>query len=298
LVRTNAQVPVVRAALDRVHLSVRARRGRGPLDVAVAEAAEQGGIHRLLAWATAVLESVPERDDDTSRARRQVATFVEEFVADTGGGDGRSFAGWVRSSGVLSDAGGDDDGVDVMTFHAAKGREWPVVAVAGFEQRLVPHSTARTPDARAEETRLAYVAVTRAADRLLVTWTRQRRDRASGPSPLIEVMRVVPDAVVSAPPQLRRRPTTSDDTVPRLEALRRWRATVARAAAIDPAVVCTDAELRRLAKQAPQHVDQVAEVVGPLFARRHGEAIVRAIAHANGDAPRGDQSARSTITGA
>jgi DNA helicase-2/ATP-dependent DNA helicase PcrA len=291
LVRTNAQVGTIREALERVGLAVRARRGRGPLDAAVSEAADQGGLHRLLAWASDIADmTLPDSNDDMTSARRQVAALVDEFVADTGGGDGRSFAGWVRSTDALGELGARHDGIDVMTFHAAKGREWPVVVIAGFERRLVPHSTARTAEAKAEETRLAYVAVTRAGDRLLVTWARRRRDRDSGPSALVDVMRVTPDPVVAPPAEVRRVMATTVDTPNVLEALRRWRSAAARSAAVDPVVVCTDAELRRLARESPSHLDEVAEVVGPLFARRHGDAIVRTIADA--------QSARSTITGA
>lgn len=290
LVRTNAQVALVRDTLEGVHLPVRARRGRDPLDAAVSEAADQGGLHRLLAWASDIDDAPDDEGDDMGRARRHVSALVHEFVADTGGGDGRGFAGWVRSTGALGALGTDRDGVDVMTFHAAKGREWPVVVIAGFEQRLVPHSTARSAEAKAEETRLAYVAITRAADRLLISWARRRRDRDSGPSALVEVMRITPDPVVAPPPQVHRMKSQPDDARLILEALRQWRSTTARAAAVDPAVVCTDAELRRLARHAPRRRDDVAEVAGTLFARRHGDAIVAAVAEA--------QSARSTITGA
>lgn len=295
LVRTNAQVAVMRNALTQVGLAVRQRRGHGPADAAVNEAAEQGGLHRLLAWAGDVLDDTDAHDlDERSVARRRVAALVDEFMAETQGGDGRSFAGWVRTSGVLADLMNDDDGVEVMTFHAAKGREWPVVAVAGFERRLVPHASARSAEAKAEEVRLAYVAVTRAADHLLVTWASQRHDRASGPSPLVDVIRVEPVPVVAPPQAMRPSVTARDRATDVMEALRRWRQGAARAAAVEPAVVCTDAELRRLARTPPRSLDDVAQAIGPLFARRHGPAVLAAV----DEAGRGDQSARSTITGA
>jgi len=279
LVRTNAQIPLVRAALDQVHLTVRERRGHGPVEAALNEASEQGGFHRLLAWASDVVDATSgDLTDDAMRSRRQVALLVDEFVAETNGGDSRTFVGWVRSTGALADGSRHDDGVDVMTFHAAKGREWPVVAIAGFERRLVPHGSARSPDAKAEETRLAYVGITRAADRLLVTWARQRHGKASGPSPLLEVMNVAPQPVVPPPDALRHVGTRRDDATRRLTALRQWRAGAARAAAVDPVVVCTDSELSRLARRPPRDLDDIAETVGTLFARRHGDAIVRALA--------------------
>ena len=52
--------------------------------------------------------------------------------------------------------------IDLATFHAAKGLEWPIVHLAGLEDGLVPIGHARTEEAVAEERRLFYVAVTRA----------------------------------------------------------------------------------------------------------------------------------------
>jgi DNA helicase-2/ATP-dependent DNA helicase PcrA len=71
---------------------------------------------------------------------------------------------------------GDADGVTLLTVHAAKGLEWPVVAVAGLEDGLFPLSRAlETPEGAEEERRLAYVAITRARDRVYLSWARMRR---------------------------------------------------------------------------------------------------------------------------
>jgi len=71
---------------------------------------------------------------------------------------------------------GDADGVTLMTVHTAKGLEWPVVAVAGLEDGLFPLSRAlETQEGAEEERRLAYVAITRARDRLYLSWARMRR---------------------------------------------------------------------------------------------------------------------------
>ena len=53
----------------------------------------------------------------------------------------------------------DADAVDLVTFHRAKGLEWPVVVVTGLERGLVPIGQATTPEALEEETRLLYVAL-------------------------------------------------------------------------------------------------------------------------------------------
>ena len=67
------------------------------------------------------------------------------------------------------------DGIDLLTFHGAKGLEWPVVHLVGLEDGFVPIAHARTAAARAEERRLLHVAVTRAEQELHVMWC-DRRD--------------------------------------------------------------------------------------------------------------------------
>lgn len=66
-------------------------------------------------------------------------------------------------------------GVTLMTMHAAKGLEFPVVFVAGMEEGLFPHSrTIFDPHELEEERRLCYVALTRAKEKLFVTLARWR----------------------------------------------------------------------------------------------------------------------------
>jgi uncharacterized protein (TIGR00375 family) len=70
----------------------------------------------------------------------------------------------------------DVERVSLMTMHAAKGLEFPVVFIAGCEQSLIPH---RKPDSEEndipEERRLFYVAMTRAMERLFLTRAKKRR---------------------------------------------------------------------------------------------------------------------------
>ncbi len=69
----------------------------------------------------------------------------------------------------------DKDGVTLLTLHAAKGLEYPVVFITGLEDGLLPHSRSFTePDAMQEERRLLYVGVTRAKDRLYLTYAFRR----------------------------------------------------------------------------------------------------------------------------
>jgi DNA helicase-2/ATP-dependent DNA helicase PcrA len=65
----------------------------------------------------------------------------------------------------------------LMTMHAAKGLEFPVVFIAGCEDGLIPYkrSSERGGTDVDEERRLFYVAMTRAKERLFLTWARRRR---------------------------------------------------------------------------------------------------------------------------
>ena len=66
--------------------------------------------------------------------------------------------------------------VTLMTLHAAKGLEFPLVFLAGMEEGLFPHSrTLMDPTGLEEERRLCYVGMTRAMDTLVMTRARYRR---------------------------------------------------------------------------------------------------------------------------
>ena len=97
----------------------------------------------------------------------------------------------------------DDDGgqgqVTLMTVHTAKGLEFPVVFVTGFEDGTFPHSRSLADEAElAEERRLAYVALTRARERLYLTRAAVRS--AWGASNVMVASRFLDDI----PPELMR----------------------------------------------------------------------------------------------
>lgn len=76
----------------------------------------------------------------------------------------------VADSDQLPAEGEDSGQVTLMTVHTAKGLEFPVVFVSGMEDGTFPHQRALTDPAElAEERRLAYVAITRARERLYLT---------------------------------------------------------------------------------------------------------------------------------
>jgi DNA helicase II / ATP-dependent DNA helicase PcrA len=70
----------------------------------------------------------------------------------------------------------DADAVTLMTLHNAKGLEFPLVYIAGMEEGLFPLGRSYDdPASLEEERRLFYVGITRAEDKLSLTWARQRR---------------------------------------------------------------------------------------------------------------------------
>ena len=92
--------------------------------------------------------------------------------------DEPSLAGFLANIALVSDLDAlDDDAsyVTLMTLHGAKGLEFPSVFLTGLEEGVFPHSRALTEsDELEEERRLAYVGITRAIDRLFLTYASRR----------------------------------------------------------------------------------------------------------------------------
>ncbi|MNO53878.1 DNA helicase II [compost metagenome] len=69
-----------------------------------------------------------------------------------------------------------EDSIQLMTLHSAKGLEFPLVFLAGMEEGLFPHKMSlEEPGRLEEERRLAYVGITRAMQRLVMTYAETRR---------------------------------------------------------------------------------------------------------------------------
>jgi DNA helicase-2/ATP-dependent DNA helicase PcrA len=91
---------------------------------------------------------------------------------------GETLAEFLDHAALVSDADQytAEARVTLMTLHAAKGLEFPLVFLCGMEEGLFPHSrTLQDPAQMEEERRLCYVGMTRAMDTLLVTRARYRR---------------------------------------------------------------------------------------------------------------------------
>src|SRR5207244_7074093 len=88
--------------------------------------------------------------------------------------------------------------VTLITLHAAKGLEFPVVMIVGLEEGLLPHIRSfESPDQMEEERRLAYVGVTRAKDRLyLLRAFRRAQMGTSGHNPPSRFLKDLPPELV------------------------------------------------------------------------------------------------------
>jgi len=81
----------------------------------------------------------------------------------------------VSDQDTLDAANGQQNAATLLTLHAAKGLEYPVVFIAGLNDGVLPHSRSfEDPEAMLEEVRLLYVGVTRAKDRLYLTFSQTR----------------------------------------------------------------------------------------------------------------------------
>jgi DNA helicase II / ATP-dependent DNA helicase PcrA len=108
---------------------------------------------------------------------------------------GETLAEFLDHAALVSDTDQykPDSRVTLMSLHAAKGLEFPLVLLAGMEEGLFPHSrTLNNPMELEEERRLCYVGMTRAMDALIMTRARYRRrygndmPEASMPSRFLE----------------------------------------------------------------------------------------------------------------
>ena len=96
---------------------------------------------------------------------------------------------------------GEDDGegdqVQLMTLHASKGLEFPIVFLVGMEEGLLPHQSSIDEDNVEEERRLAYVGITRAQRELVFSLAKERRQfgEVINPEPSRFLFELPPDDV-------------------------------------------------------------------------------------------------------
>ncbi|HYI45779.1 MAG TPA: ATP-dependent helicase, partial [Actinomycetota bacterium] len=132
---------------------------------------------RKIAERQGYLEEVPDGVGDQELTRQNdLARFIrmaEEF--DTGSRTGAEFVADLQSRF----GGGEGRGVNLATYHRAKGLEFEAVFLPRLEDGELPFKRSKTDEAIVEERRLFYVGITRAKTHLAITWVNDGRRKAS-----------------------------------------------------------------------------------------------------------------------
>ncbi|GAB6063277.1 UvrD-helicase domain-containing protein [Deferrisoma palaeochoriense] len=197
LVRTRAQAAVIAEALERQGFPVQAGEAVGPGWRRVRDR-----LRRADAGAPAL---------DAARAALEAEGVDPEAVEATAwlaAAAGCRAVGELLDRAALAEAGDayrPGDRIAVLTLHAAKGLEFPVVFVAGCEDGLLPYRAPGREGDREEERRLLYVGMTRAREVLVLTRARERRlygeRRRPGESPFLEGVACVERISVAGGPR-------------------------------------------------------------------------------------------------
>jgi DNA helicase-2/ATP-dependent DNA helicase PcrA len=131
-----------------------------PPDHLLADVLEHSGYSQMLEQRLA-----PE---DLPDARAHLSELLEAAAEHT------DLSSFLQEVALLTSSDEEDDErsrVELLTIHAAKGLEWPLVFVAGLEEGTLPHERSLpTAEGIEEERRLCYVALTRAAEKLFLSW--------------------------------------------------------------------------------------------------------------------------------
>jgi DNA helicase-2/ATP-dependent DNA helicase PcrA len=303
LVRTNAQMPAIEAALRKAGVGYRVRGSRfferAEVRTAVAElgrlpAGEEPLRERVLAaWRRRLgFEPGPEPEAEGARERHgalmELLAMVDLDLATDPGLDAAALA--ARSSArAAAEAAGASDGVDLATIHRAKGLEWDAVWLPSLEEGTLPVRQAfDRPDLLAEEARLLYVALTRARRRLWLGYA-ERRAGANGTMTSRRPSRFLRDIAPALSAAGRTRahvpgprrsdggsaaPVASDDS---LDArLRTWRRDRARIDGVPAYVIAPDTALAALVERRPRTVAELRRVpgFGPARVERYGEEVL------------------------
>ncbi|MGH2477063.1 MAG: ATP-dependent helicase, partial [Candidatus Limnocylindrales bacterium] len=314
LVRTNAQLPAFEAGFgaagipfhvrgERFFARPEVRRGMRvaaslarPAARRVAEArgvAEADGSDLAARLAEAFERELGVRRADVPQgdaARERHAAVVtllelaEDLVAADPGTDVVAFVAELERRAEV-EAGGTASGVELLTYHRAKGLEWDAVFLPALEDGTLPIRQATAPQEIAEERRLLYVGVTRARRHLWLSWAHRRtattgREGRRSRSPFLDGLvrgpararsvRVVPPGAAGRPREIG---PAAGERSPLSNALRAWRTARARSDAVAPFIVFHDATIEAIAERRPRSIADLRRVpgVGPTKLDRYGE---------------------------
>ena len=209
-------------------------------------------------------------EDFDQGVQKRVAELAVQFGKENFNASGSGFRDWLKTLRP-GDLDSHVDGVDLATFHAAKGLEWPSVVIAGLERGLVP---IRPNDP--EERRLLYVAISRAQRHLHLTWAKSRQIGQSledrEPSPWLDLIVTsdqrpsasAKEVSVSYLAKAREELATNfnADADLRNRRLRNWIAETSRARRIEPSALLPDHLVSEVAEKCPTTLSELALVTG------------------------------------
>ena len=118
-----------------------------------------------------------DRLENLAELINATAQFQEDYEGE-GNGEGTALVGFLTHASLEAgehEAGINEDALQLMTVHSAKGLEFTAVFLSGLEEGLFPHENSiKDLDSIEEERRLMYVAITRARERLYLSFAAQR----------------------------------------------------------------------------------------------------------------------------
>jgi DNA helicase-2/ATP-dependent DNA helicase PcrA len=221
------------------------------------EATRQADLGRLLDLAKEYREAPLEAPGD-GKSDGGIAGFVADLV--------RRFAPEEEGRGV-----------QILTYHRSKGKEFDAVFLPRLEERELPFALAKSPEEQAEERRLLYVGITRARRHLFLSWAAARDDgprRRLAPSPFLAEIQPPASTARRAPAPTRAGGARASS--PLLVALKEWRRDEARERGLPAYVIFHDRTLADIADRRPNTIPELLSVsgVGPAKVANYGEAVL------------------------
>lgn len=210
------------------------------------------------------------RQNDLARFVRMAETFddgthtVADYIADVQarfGGEGAA------------------RGVNLLTYHRAKGLEFDAVFLPRMEEGEMPFKRARTDAAVAEERRLLYVGITRARRHLCITWATGPRQE---PSRFLRELGLAVAPAPREPSAPKRTDAAADLAAPEketFEALKRWRLERANKDSVPAYVVFHDSVLADIARRKPSKIRELAVIpgIGTSKLERYGAEVIEIV---------------------
>jgi DNA helicase-2/ATP-dependent DNA helicase PcrA len=250
-------------------------RLRRPRSEAVATAVEVAA--REVGWNARATAGANSEEATRQQDLARLIRLAEDFTGEDGV---RGFIDDIQRRFAADEAG---SGVQVLTYHRAKGLEFDAVFLPRLNGGEFPDRRAKTEEAIREERRLFYVGVTRARKHLALSWA-PKNSRVRRSQFLDEVGA---SGSPGAPPRSRGSSLTSgppSNLTPAGELLARelkaWRTARAKQSAMPPYVILHDSALTAIARAMPSDRYALLDVpgMGPTKFERYGEEILAIVA--------------------